>query len=218
LEVMVAGVLLATITTIIYGSFSQSFRVRKHAEEFYDHYRDVRLAMHRMAKEISMAYLSKHHNQQEPTTASCFKGEDNQLQFTSFAHLRLRRDADESDQSEIGYFIDTVESVKGGKVSALMRREDPTIDEDPLKGGTVNVLAENVSSITFEYWDATKEIGDEAWVDEWDACQEGNTVGERFPLLPERVRITLEIPSIKGDRKETFVVETEIMVREALDF
>ncbi len=219
LEMMVAMALLATVSTIIYGAFNQSFRVRTQVEDFYDRYRDVRMSMHRMAREISMAYLSKHHNTVvEQTTTTCFRGEEDKLTFTSLSHLRMQRDAKESDQAEIGYYIDYAETMNGDRVRCLMRREDPNLDMEPLRGGITQIMAENVTDITFEYWDPTREIGDDGWVKEWDACQEKNSVGDRFPNLPERVKITLEFPALKGNKTESWVVETRPMLKEALQF
>ena len=85
LEVLVAMVMLVTVATVIMGSFQQSFRVRDHSHKVFDRYKDVRMAMHRMAREISMAYLSKHHSANESTTASWFEGDDDELHFLSFA-------------------------------------------------------------------------------------------------------------------------------------
>lgn len=219
LETMIAMALLATISTIIYGAFSQSFRVRNQVEDFYDRYRDVRMAMHRMSREISMAYLSRHHNTVvEQTTTTCFKGEENKLTFTSLAHLRMQRDAQESDQAEIGYYIDYAQTLSGDRVRCLMRREDPNLDMEPLRGGITQVLAEDVTNVKFEYWDPTRKIGDDGWVREWDACQEKNTVGDKFPNLPQRVKITLEFPALRGNKTESWVVETRPMIKEALQF
>ncbi len=221
LEIMVALTILATIMTIIYGSFNQSFRVREHTAKVYDRYRDVRQAMFRMAREISSAYISTHHNRQDPTTATCFEGESDELTFSSMAHLRLVRDADESDQMQVGYFLKSGEASDGRRVTNLMRRMDPTPDTRVDRGGRVQILAEDVAELKFEYWEPSKEIGDEAWVDEWavGACKAGEEPSaDDKTELPERVRITLVVNGVDGKGKLKFVIQTPIMMREALDF
>lgn len=223
MEVMVAVTLLGTISVIIYGSFSQSFRVRDHAEAVYDRYRDVRQAMFRMSREISSAYYSAHHHPEEPTTATCFKGEKDELTFSSFAHLRLVRDSDESDQAEIRYYLERGEASDGRQVTNLMRREDATPDDRVDKGGRADILAEDVKELRFEYWEPSpdKEIGDDAWVDEWEVgkCKAGDqpSVDDKT-LLPTRVRITLTVRSVDNRKTLKFTTQTPIMMQEVLDF
>ena len=217
LEVMVAMVMLVTVATVIMGSFSQSFRVRDHSAKVFDRYRDVRMGIHRMAREISMAYLSKHHAPSEPNTASWFEGDDDELHFLSFANLRMVRDADESDQAEIGYFIERGETSTGERTNNLYRRIDSTPDDEPLKGGVKYLMVEDVKRIEFQYWDQTKEQDDDSWVDSWEAGIKKGETGEKEYVLPERVKITL---TVKGVGKEDLKISTQTMIRvtEALDF
>ena len=217
LEVMVATAMLVTVATVIMGSFSQSFRVRDHSHKIFERYGDVRMAMHRMAREISMAYLSKHHAPSEPNTASWFEGDDDELHFLSFANLRMVRDADHSDQAEIGYFTERGETSNGERAENLYRRIDATPDDEPLKGGVKYLMVENVKRIEFEYWDQTKEVDDDAWVDEWEAGIQKNETGEKEFVLPARVRITLTVKGVSG-KDLKFVTQSQIMVTEALDF
>ena len=221
LEIMVASALLATISAIIYGSFSQSFRVRKHTQKVYDRYRDVRQAMFRMAREISSAYISAHHNPEEPVTATCFMGEKDELTFSSMGNLRLVRDSDSSDQAEISYFVKRTEASDGSRVPNLMRRVDTTPDDRVDKGGKVQILAEDVKELRFEYWEPGKEIGDDGWVDGWEVgqCKAGdNPSVDDKTELPERVRIILVVRSPQGRKDLKFVTQTPIMMREVLDF
>jgi len=217
LEIMVAGVLLATVATVVMGAFQQSFRIRDHTQKVYDRYKDVRVGMHRMAREISMAYLSLHHNREEPHTSTWFEGEREELHFTSFANLRMVRNIDESDQCELGYYLKRGEASDGRRVNNLMRRQDATPDDEPLKGGIEYVMVEDVKSIEFEYWDPTKEIGEEAWTDSWEAGRTPDEEGENGIILPDRIKITLIVNGI-DNKPLKFTTQTRIMVMEALDF
>jgi len=221
IELVVALALLVTVSTIIYGAFRQSFRVRNITTETYDRYRDVRQAMFRMAREISSAYISTHHNLEEPTTATCFKGEGERITFSSMANLRLARDAQESDQAEISYFLKRGETMDGRRVNNLMRRIDTSPDDDVEKGGRTEIMAEDIEDLEFEYWEPSKEIGDEAWRDDWEVgqCQAGDPPSADDKVeMPERVRITLVVKSPHGSKKLKFVTQTPVMMRGPLDF
>jgi len=217
LEIMVAMVMLATVSTVVIGSFRQSFRVRDHTQKVYDRYKDVRMGMHRMAREISMAYLSLHHNQEEPHTSTWFNGERDELHFTSFANLRMVRNIDESDQCELGYYVKRGEASDGRRVNNLMRRLDATPDDEPLKGGIEYVMVEDVKEVESEYWDPTKEIDEEGWTDEWEAGKQQDEEGENGMLLPRRVKITLTVNGITGKPQE-FTTQATVMLTEPLDF
>ena len=217
LEVMVAGAMLATVASVVLGAFQQSFRVRDHTHKVYERYRDVRIGMHRMAREISMAYLSLHDNLEEPHSSTWFSGERDELHFTSFANLRMVRSIDESDQCELGYYVKRGEASDGRRVNNLMRRVDATPDEEPLKGGLEYLMVEDVKSIEFQYWDPTKELGEEAWTDEWEAGKKQDEQGDNGLVLPDRVKITLTVVGVDG-KPLTLSTEATIMVKEALDF
>jgi hypothetical protein len=44
----------------------------------------------------------------------------------------------------------------------LYRREDPTLDDDPLTGGEFDELVDNVQAFDLRFYDGTE------WVEEWD--------------------------------------------------
>ena len=65
------------------------------------------------------------------------------------APRRTERDAHESDQAEVGYFVVPDKDVPG-KMD-LVRREQTPIDFEPLKGGIVNVVAEDIEQFELRY-------------------------------------------------------------------
>jgi len=209
------------IGIVIYGSFSQSFRVRDHATALFDRYHDVRSAMTRMTREISSAYISAHHHAQDPTTATCFKGERDNLTLVTMAHLRLVRDSKESDQAEVSYFLKKSETLDGRSVTNLMRREDTTPDDNVEKGGRSEVLAEDVRELRFEYWEPEEEIGDDAWTNEWEvgSCKASEPPSaDDKTTLPMRVRITLVVRSVDRKKDLKFVTQAPIMLQQLVDF
>ena len=63
----------------------------------------------------------------------------------------------------------------------------------PNVAGTSGPVAQGIKEFRVEYWDDAKEIGDDAWQRTWDSHEDENS-----PLLPARVRITLELEMPDG--------------------
>lgn len=211
MEVLIAGALLATMGAMVFGSFKRAYDQKEQVEAADDRYQQARQAMDRMAREISLAFLSEHYDRkrfrERPTI---FKGTDrgrqDELLFTSLAHMRMETDAKESDQAVFKYFIDR--DPENNRTESLFRRVNPIIDEEADRRGRRLVLAENVKALEFEYWDAAKN----EWVEEWDTSRP-----ERNGVLPERVRIALTIVDETGkDRK--FTTQTQILMQRSLNF
>ncbi len=62
IEVMLALAILAFVTSLMWGSFSQTARNKKAIESAQERAHTVRVALSRMAREIEMAYLSASEN------------------------------------------------------------------------------------------------------------------------------------------------------------
>lgn len=204
IEVAMAVGILAIMATLTWGSIARTFDAYETVTDIDRRYHNVRVAMNRMARELSMAYLTnqRRHKGRERMWKSIFRGEPgspfHEIYFTAFAHTILREDAKESDQSEISYF---------GKADPddrdtynLMRREDPRIDRDPDEGGRAYVLAEGIKDFKLRFWEERKED----WVEEWDT--ENSEFAGR---LPQVVEITLIIEDEYGEDLK-FVTKTRI--------
>jgi general secretion pathway protein J len=187
IEVMVAIAVLAMISMILYGAFAAMRNSKAGIERITDRYREGRLAMARISRELQSAYLSMHVPIDEQLTVSrtLFVGTPgtpaDRLDFTSFAHRRLDRDALESDQEEVSYFGSANPNEEG--VIDLARRTQSPIDLEPETGGRVEVLATDIDLFKIEYLDPlTSE-----WVDSWDTTQ-ATAQPDRLPL---QVRVLL---------------------------
>jgi len=91
--------------------------------------------------------LSKHYNCVERRTQTLFKGKSGSkepLLFTAMSHYKWRRDAHETDQSEITYYIDNDPDDPSRK--ALFRKESRRITEKAGETGKENVLAHNIEA------------------------------------------------------------------------
>jgi general secretion pathway protein J len=206
LEVLVSLAILAMISLLIYGAFDSMSRGKKGENMRAERARQGRAALLRMTHELSEAFLSLHN---PPVLAlvtrlTVFVGQNSspfdRIDFASFAHRRMVRDARESDQAEIGYFASDDPDVSGK--TDLARREQTPIDMDPLRGGVVNVLAENVEAFDIRYLDPLTGT----WSESWDSSQ---TYGQ-YNRLPLELRITLTMKGLPGN--DATVLMTKIMM------
>lgn len=209
IEIALATAIVAIMGTLTWGSISRSFDAYESVSSIDARFHNVRVAMNRMAREISMAFLTHPTRDlgKERMWKTIFKTEGSsptKLHFTSFAHQRLRENAKECDQSEISYFVDRDPDDRD--VQNLMRREDVRIDSEPEEGGRAYVLAEDVKDFKLRFFDPK----DDDWTDEWDTDDP-----EFENRLPTIVEITLIIED--ENRKEMkFVTKTRINLVNAL--
>lgn len=151
---------------------------------------------------------------------TAFVGKDDEMHFTSFAHVRTQEDEVTSDQVEISYFVRTSRrrSDDGRLRKELVRREDVSLDDDIEDGGIVYVLIEDVEDVEFEYWEqgnTDDEEGGGKWVNRWDSRK-----SDQKALLPSRVRITIKVPVPETDpvQTRTFTTQANIVMTEMLRF
>lgn len=199
MEVMIAVGITAVMAAMTIGSLSGLDRAAGIARAQDDRASAVRVALTRMSREIAVAFLSDNYdNQRYRERPTLFVGREDELTFTAFAHVRLYRDARESDQAVIHYVLDSDPEHSGEK--ALFRREKVRIDDEPDRGGRRDLVADRLSGLKLEYWDTKRK----EWVREWST----KTI-EHQGELPARVRIELELRLPDG-RTEKFTTETRI--------
>ncbi len=212
MEVMVSLAIVAGMLSIVWGSFSLTTRTKKKVEQVEARYHQLRLVMTRMAREISMAYLSK--NDQvgavKPRTLFVHDEEStvDDLMFSNVAHTRLAADAKESDQCVIRYYAAT--DPENPDQTNLMRRESRRLgDERPGEEGPAYVMLEDVKELHYEFFD---EAANE-WKETWNT-----TSADGQPdRLPSKVKIKLTLKSQSGE-ETTFLTATRIFMQDALMF
>jgi prepilin-type N-terminal cleavage/methylation domain-containing protein len=135
------------------------------------------------------------YEQKTEKTFSRFIGETDKLNFTSLNNYRNRKNMQESDQAEIGYYLDTCSSriKKDQSGTCLWRRVSPYIDDDIKEGGTKTPILENVKSMKFRYLGIGHE---EEWIDKWDSEQGEEVMKTNFPYA---VEITLTVLDKRTD-------------------
>ena len=214
LEIMLAVSVLALVGTMVYGGFSQTALNKARIEEDVEHSRIIHMTLERMARELTVAFVSTHVNPSLDLRVvdTAFIGKDNgrddRIDFTSFSHRRLDRNARESDQNEISYFV--TEHPDDPGVQVLARREQNRIDDDPRRGGKSQILVENVEEFNLEYFDPL--LTD--WVQTWNT----EDVLAQPNRLPTQVRIRLGVkdPRRRGET-QTFGTRVTIPLTYALN-
>lgn len=193
-EVLVAVTILAMVGTLVYGGFAQTFKNKERVERDVDRYHILRLALERMSRELSMAFVSIHRNPNSMLQVmnTAFVGDDRGVDFTSFSHQRLLRDSNESDQNELGYFV--APHPDGNGTNVLARRQQRRIDDDPLRGGDVMILVEDVVDLHLEYLDPLSG----EWLRSWDTTQASMQPNR----LPAQVKIRLTIPDPRREEEQ----------------
>ncbi len=205
-ELMIAIGITASIAAMVAGSFAQVDRASQIARAQGERFAVARLALSRMAREISMAFLSDHFDRsQYRERPTLFLGREDELLFSSMAHVRLNLDAKESDQSTVEYGVEHDPERPG--TEALFRREKPRIDDEPDRGGRNDVLCDRVRRLEIQYWDRKRQ----EWVREWSTRST-----ERANELPTRVRVELELEMPSGGT-EKFSTETRIAITRPRD-
>lgn len=214
IEVMVAVTILAIVATVTFGGFSQTMRNKRRIEEQADATHVIRVALERMVSELSMAYVSLQVN---PSPAlqmmnTCFiggrSGRAHRIDFTSFSHRRLYRDAHESDQNELSYFV--MDHPEDRERRVLVRREQNRVDDDPQTGGTIQILVDDVLDFEMEYFDVL--TGE--WVDSWDTRE----VTHQPNRLPVQVKIMLTVPDDHApNHRRTYATRAQPMITWALN-
>jgi general secretion pathway protein J len=212
-EVMAAMAILAMVATLLYSAFVQTSRNKEHIEARLDRYHEICSGLERVAQELSMAYTSAHRNINDSlkTMITAFiakeHGNSTRVDFSSFSHRRLYRNAHESDQNELAFYLAPDPKHPAQKV--LARREQRRVDDDPEKGGQSQILIENVKKFELSFLDPlTTE-----WVKSW------STIGAQANRLPSQAKITITVPNMRGrGQDETFGTRTFFPNTYALNF
>ena len=187
-------------------------RSRENMIHVADRYQLGRQALERMGRELGEAFLSANRNFDNLDTvrASAFigtQGKPARVDFTAFAHRRLTRDAHESDQAELSYF--GAQNPGGGALD-LVRRLDKQIDDEPGKGGVVEVLVEDIVDLQLDYLDpATGE-----WLESWDSTQPAAQLGR----LPAQIHIVLLLAGGPGDSAIRFETKVPVAMQLPIGF
>jgi general secretion pathway protein J len=211
MEVMVAVAITALMGSMVAVAFDSGFRAREVVEQEAERYRMVRTAFARMSREIGSAFVSDRYDspkryRDQNDRPTNFVGERDSLLFTSFAHQRRSVDAKESDQMVVEYRVGRSGDSRARDRQDLIRRENPIVQDRMDRGGTEDVLFEDVKRLEFEYWDSQRK----EWDDEWDTRRV-----ERKAILPTRVRINVYALD-ENDKEVRYTTQVRVMLNTEL--
>lgn len=212
IEVMVAVSILAIVTTLTWASFKQTFSTKSAIEAQAGRYRTVRLALERMARELSMIYISQDEDTSQPERRTRLVGKHHndldEVTFSYFGHQRLYQDANEADTALVGYYA--ARDRDDSRKTNLMRRETRRLsyyklDDQP---GEADIVCDDVVRLKLDFWD----LRDKQWRDEWVT-----TSADGQPdRLPSKIRITLTVRDERG-KEVPFQTETRLALSEPLN-
>ncbi len=186
IEILIAVTLGAVILATVYGAYHMVVKTTMNYSRVSDTYQTARIVLDTMAKEISGAY--------QPLFAErgkMFLGVDEWYAGLENDTLSMvTTTCISGGEVETGY--DTYETTyylgRGDEDGLLYMKTAPYFNlEEPFKEGEEVVLAENVRSLDFKYYDGTE------WVEAWGGEPQAVVEDEETPALPYGVRITISI-------------------------
>jgi len=220
-ELLVAIVVLSLISVLIYNAFASMKRSREGIERVDDRYREGRLAMTRMVRELQSAYISLHApiNSSLLVQKTAFIGTTgtpaDRIDFDSFSNRRMDKNSHISDQCELSYFGSPNPELPG--VTDLARRISTSLDLEPKKGGRVEVLATDIDLFDLQYLDPVSG----SWVDTWDTTQSATGQPARLPVQM-RILLVLNGGSRQGYERGQgtirLVTKVSLPIDNALNF
>jgi general secretion pathway protein J len=222
LEVIIATAVVGMIGVSIYGAVDRSFDLKEEVAAYSERYRQAYVAMDRMTREVSSAFVSNHVELSEPRIETVFLGEDDELRFTAFSNTVLRAGAHQGDQETIHYRLDKDPAGIETNGKCLIRWSAPRLLEDAedQSKGRDRVVICGVDRLRFGYH-AQRE---DDWSEDWkttDSARESKDYGvgveEVRKRLPDRVRIDITLIMPDGETK-LFRTGTKIRLHKALNF
>jgi general secretion pathway protein J len=214
LEVLISMAVLGFMLVIGWGTIIQSTRAKRHFEAVQERYRNVRAVLGTIEKDLSMAYLSQNESSLNQEKRTFFVSESSMsfdsVRFTSFAHVKLWGDANESDQTIIQYY--TGPDPENPRLTSLFRRESHRLANQNEKWDTVpadtDVLMAGISKFKLQYWN----VQDKEWEDAWSTLGIDGKAGK----LPSRVKITIGFVD-ERDKEVTFVTQSALPLQETVE-
>lgn len=203
IEIMVATAIASIILVMAYASYRSIFDSIKRSTGRSEFYENVNLALMKIDQDISNAYYTR--GNKNITFISENNRGNSRLDFVAVNHNDILMAGKKntpvrmSDVREVGYFL--IEAKNTIDLFRLVKREKVNYwEEEPMTGGTENVLLPNVVSLKFEF-----NKGGNDWVDDWDSRQNN--------MFPKAVKTTLVVKNYQA-QEEKFEFITLLNIRE----
>lgn len=212
IEVLIALAMVSFMLIMAWSTTASVADAQRFFEALQERNHEIRVAMNRMAKDLSSAYISGNEDKSLDNRRTLLVSEStspvDELRFSSLGHMSLWANANESEQTLISYHA-VRDREDSGKTN-LVRRESRRLSNEPWESepAEVDLLLRDVERVAFEYFDPR----DNEWQEGWDSTGADAENGR----LPERVRITVTVRN--GDREVKYTTQARIMMQEELIF
>lgn len=201
LEILVASAIASMILVMAYASYHSIIMSVKRSTGHAEFYENVNLAITKIDMDIANTYYTRNNKRVN------FVCEDSQgnskLNFVTITHNdenysgSLAVANPSSDVHEVGYYLKENPNTPG--LYFLIKREETHYDDDPLTGGTENMILVNVVNVKFEF------LRGYDWNEGWDSRENH--------MYPRAVKTTLVVKDYQA-KEEKFQFETLINIRE----
>ncbi len=194
IEVLLAIFIGSIVLTVLYASFFQIIRAKERIEEELDLYHEARIVMSKITKDLAMAYPrglinSETTNITLPYFYAVMEGDYSRVIFTALSRIPAYGTR-ESDQTEISYYL---ERVPDSDLFALMRRDNPTIENE--QAGTQFPLSERIVGFRMTYFAGPNELGEiPEPTFEWNSNE--------MQSLPRAVNVEIIMRNPRGENVE----------------
>ena len=188
MEVLVSVSILAGMSLLIYSTMNRSLNSKEIVQQKDELLHSVRLGMGKMAEDLNQAFLAQSSmHGRESHYLSGFKGKADDLTFTTMNHFHYVKDAKDTDQVLVHYFL----KKNDAGFFDLMRFENPRLTDklDIEENGFV--LIPNVKSLALSYFDSNEDV----WKEDWEA-DKLSSLGK----LPRAVKMELVV--VEGNEEE----------------
>lgn len=188
IEILLVISILAMMTLFLYETFISTSRVTEKINQEREGYREIRLTMDQITRELLSAYQSY-----SPSTPLLFSGyhETGQdgaidsLSFFTMSHLHLIPNQPDSELTKVQYSLQKLPEDKWYQLQHV--EYSHFLSNGPPE---TEVLIEQVKEMSFQYFDGVR------WVLEWNS---GKTT---TPSLPVAVKISLVVVYPDGGQEE----------------
>lgn len=208
LEILLALFIFTIVLSLIYTSYTGTFRIIDETEYQADIYRMARIAIERIYEDLESVYAPQDANppesDEEDGQFGKFEGRGGEidgnradrLSFTSRAHLVFSEEDQPAGTAVIEYLVE--ENDEEGDL-LLFRKDTPSVGEPHDEESRGLVLCEKLQSVSFTYYDAEGEA-----YENWDSTSE-----EFENMVPSMVSVLLEFVN-KADPEAPFKFLTTV--------
>jgi general secretion pathway protein J len=207
IEIMISLAIIGAMMAMAWTTISSASNARNSFLVIEERNHEIRVALARMVNDLEAAYLSKNEDTNFDNRRTMFIGKSEEVRFSTFSHVTLWADANESDATVIVYYIDDDRGPDSHGKKALYRKEMRRQSNESWEGepGELDILLHDVEEIELQYW----EWKDKKWKETWDTTKQD---GEK-DRLPFRVRIHIKYKNPRGDELE-LMTQARVLLQE----